>query len=105
MKKSVKTLFLAAAAVSLLAGCSGSSNSGSAPQNSQTADTQTSSAASEGGTSADAGGSGNTGKTDTGSQSPADKKSYTIGIGQFAAHGQLPRGISFGSGGGRHRGR
>ncbi len=89
MKKSVKTLFLAAAAVSLLAGCSGSSNSGSAPQNSQTADTQTSSAASEGGTSADAGGSGNTGKTDTGSQSPADKKSYTIGIGQFAAHGSL----------------
>lgn len=84
MKKSVKTLFLAAAAVSLLAGCSGSSNSGSAPQNSQTADTQTSSAASEGGTSADASGSG-----DTGSQSPADKKSYTIGIGQFAAHGSL----------------
>lgn len=89
MKKSVKTLFLAAVAASLLTGCSGSSNSGSASQNSQTADTQTSSTASESGTSADAGGSGDTGKTDTGSQSPADKKSYTVGIGQFAAHGSL----------------
>lgn len=87
MKKSMKTLILAAMAVSLLAGCSGTSGSGQtegtkAPEAASVDTAKDSSAsmetaASQSETSAD------------NASAASDGKSYTIGIGQFAAHGSL----------------
>lgn len=75
MKKTMKTLFFAAMTAALLTGCSG--NSASQNSGSQTAASETTAAA----------------QTDTSSASDSaqttDGQSYTIGIGQFAAHGSL----------------
>lgn len=81
MKKSMKALILTAMALSLLAGCSGSGQADGS-KTSASADTTAADSAS--------------GKADdTQSQAASDKAnaagdtSYTIGIGQFAAHGSL----------------
>lgn len=81
MKKSMKALILTAMALSLLAGCSGS---GQADGSKTSASADTTAADSASGK-----------EDDTQSQAASDKAdaagdtSYTIGIGQFAAHGSL----------------
>ncbi len=73
MKKSFRTFVAAAMAVSLLAGCSGSSG-------------QTATTAQDGNPAA---GNASSQAETSGSQAPDGGKSYTVGIGQFAAHGSL----------------
>ncbi|MDR1772903.1 MAG: ABC transporter substrate-binding protein [Hungatella sp.] len=68
MKKSIKTLLLAALAAAALSGCS----SKAAPE--KTADNNSTQASSN---------------TEAGSETSKDGTSYTIGIGQFAEHGSL----------------
>ncbi|MBE7718484.1 ABC transporter substrate-binding protein [Lacrimispora indolis] len=76
MKKSIKTLLLAALAAAALSGCS----SKAAPEN--TSDNNSTSQASS---SADAGSSAASSE----SENSEDGAAYTIGIGQFAEHGSL----------------
>lgn len=88
MKKTMKTLLFAAMTAALLTGCSGSSagqNSGSQTAAAETAAGTT--AAAQADTSS---ASGETAAgTASGSAQTTDGQSYTIGIGQFAAHGSL----------------
>ena len=78
MKKTMKSLLLAAMTVTLLAGCSGNSATAS-----KTADTAAAASAQAAGTDTSAA-AGAFADADT-----TDGASYTIGIGQFAAHGSL----------------
>ena len=78
MKKTMKSLLLAAMTVTLLAGCSGNSATAS-----KTADTAAAASAQAAGTDTSAA-AGASADADT-----TDGASYTIGIGQFAAHGSL----------------
>ncbi len=74
MKKSIKTLLLAALAAAALSGCS------SAPEKpADNTSASQSSSSTETGSSAD----------QTGSETSKDGISYTIGVGQFAEHGSL----------------
>lgn len=77
MKKSLKTLFVAAMAAALLAGCGSSSGQSATSAAQDNAPAQTS-AAGESPSQAD----------NSGSKDLAEGQ-YTIGIGQFAAHGSL----------------
>lgn len=78
MKKSFKTLVAAAMALSLLAGCSGSSG-----ETATTAAPDNSPAASEASAGNDSDSAPSQGEASD------DGKKYTVGIGQFAAHGSL----------------
>lgn len=81
MKKSMKTLLLAAMTASLLAGCSSSPDSAATTAAGSSSSGTPASEASEGTSAA------KTEASDT--ENSADGQSYTIGIGQFAAHGSL----------------
>ena len=92
MKKTMKTLLFAAMTAALLAGCSGNSaeqDSGS-QSGSQTAAAETA-AGTTAAAQADTSGASEENADDSASNSAqtADGQSYTIGIGQFAAHGSL----------------
>lgn len=83
MKKNVKFLMLAALAAAVLTGCSGSSQTASTTAADTAADTAAST------TAAETAAAENTAADDKETSAAATDTSYTIGIGQFAAHGSL----------------